>query len=92
MMWESIEITDKIVYLKKLIENSKESTIDEGDIQIVNALITGSLNTFDGEMGFDIQPHHMRFMKKLWDKAIKTQNDNSIISAIKKRTMKYYGI
>ena len=40
-------------------------------------------------MGFDIQPHHMRFMKKLWDKSIKAQNDDSIISAIKKRTMKF---
>jgi len=92
MMWESIEITDKIVYLKKLMENSKESTVDTGDIQIVNALITGSLNTFDGEMGFDIQPHHMMFMKKLWDTSINAQKDDSIISAIKKRTIKYYGI
>ena len=36
-------------------------------------------------MGFDIQPHHMKFMRELWDKHIETQKDNSIILKLRKR-------
>ena len=45
----------------------------DGDEYIINALITGSQNTFSGEMGFKIQPHHMKFMRELWDEHIQTQ-------------------
>ena len=58
----------------------------DGDELIINALITGSKNTFSGEMGFDIQPHHMKFMRELWDKHIETQKDNSIILKLREKS------
>ena len=58
----------------------------DGDELIINALITGSNNTFSGEMGFDIQPHHMKFMRELWDKHIETQKDNSIILKLREKS------
>ena len=57
-----------------------------GDELIINALITGSQNTFSGEMGFDIQPHHMKFMRELWDEHIETQRDNSIIIKLREKS------
>jgi hypothetical protein len=82
MKWDSVNITDKIHYLKRLLENS--SNVEEGDIYIVRALITGSQNTFSGEMGFEIQPHHIIFMRKLWNTAIENQIDDSIVTTIQK--------
>ena len=82
MRWEIVHITDKIHYLKRLLENSTNT--EEGDIYIVNALITGSLNTRDAddEYGFEIQPHHIKFMRKLWNTAIETQKDTSVVDSI----------
>ena len=37
-------------------------------------------------MGFDIQPHHMKFMRELWDKHIETQKDNSIILKLREKS------
>jgi hypothetical protein len=82
MKWDSVNITDKILYLKKLMENTEG--VDVGDIYIVRALITGSQNTFSGEMGFEIQPHHIEFMRKLWNTAIENQIDDSIVTTIQK--------
>ena len=83
MMWKSINITDKIKYLKQLMVNSKRKTFDDEDMYIVDALITGSLNDAeDDDFGFDIKSHHMEFMKKLWDKSIEAQKDNSVIMNI----------
>ena len=61
MKWDSINISDKIHYLKDVVMNSTK--YQKGDEYIINALITGSQNTFSGDMGFDIQPHHMKFME-----------------------------
>ena len=58
----------------------------DGDELIINALITGSNNTFSGEMGFDIQPHHMKFMRELWNEHIVTQKDNSIILKLREKS------
>ena len=58
----------------------------DGDELIINALITGSQNTFSGEMGFSIQPHHMKFMRELWDEHIETQKDNSIILKLREKS------
>ncbi len=82
MKWETVHITDKIHYLKRLLENS--SNAEEGDIYIVNALITGSLNTRDAddEYGFEIQPHHIKFMRNLWNTSIETQKDTSVVDSI----------
>ena len=84
MKWESVNITDRISCLKQLMGNCTGGIVDTHDEMIVNALLTGSLNTFTGDMGFDIQPHHMSYMKKLWDKSIKNQINDLVITSIKR--------
>lgn len=84
MKWDSVHITDKIYYLKELLNNSVETDgLDKHNTYIVDALITGSQNTYSGDMGFEIQPHHIKYLKKLWDSAIDNQIDNSITDSIK---------
>jgi len=82
--WDSVHISDKIHWLKDVLMNSTE--YKDGDEYIVNALITGSQNTFSGEMGFSIQPHHMKFMREMWDEHIQTQKDNSIILKLREKS------
>ncbi len=82
MKWDSVHISDKIHYLKDVVMNSTK--YEKGDEYIINALITGSQNTFSGEMGFSIEPHHMKFMRDTWNKHIDSQKDNTIIYKIKK--------
>ena len=84
MKWESVHISDKIHWLKDVVMNS--TTYKKGDETIINALITGSNNTFSGDMGFEIQPHHMKFMRELWDEHIDTQKDNSIILKLREKS------
>jgi|TARA_B100000900_G_scaffold32222_1_gene24414 hypothetical protein len=84
MNWDSVHISDKIHWLKDVVMNS--TTYKDGDELIINALITGSQNTFSGEMGFDIQPHHMKFMRELWDEHIETQKDDSIIIKLREKS------
>ena len=84
MNWDSVHISDKIHWLKDVLMNSTK--YKDGDEYIVNALITGSQNTFSGEMGFKIQPHHMKFMRELWDEHIETQKDDSIILKLRERS------
>ena len=84
MNWDSVHISDKIHWLKDVVMNSTK--YKNGDELIINALITGSQNTFSGEMGFDIQPHHMKFMRELWDEHIETQRDNSIIIKLREKS------
>ena len=84
MKWDNVHISDKIHWLKDVLMNS--TTYEDGDELIINALITGSQNTFSGEMGFDIQPHHMKFMRDLWNEHIETQRDNSIIIKLREKS------
>ena len=84
MNWESVHISDKIHWLKDVVMNS--TNYKDGDELIINALITGSKNTFSGEMGFDIQPHHMKYMRELWNEHIVTQKDNSIILKLREKS------
>ena len=84
MKWDTVHISDKIHWLKDVVMNS--TTYKEGDETIINALITGSNNTFSGDMGFEIQPHHMKFMRELWDEHIDTQKDNSIIVKLREKS------
>ena len=84
MNWDSVHISDKIHWLKDVLMNSTK--YKEGDEYIVNALITGSQNTFSGEMGFNIEPHHMKFMREMWDEHIQTQKDNSIILKLREKS------
>jgi len=37
-------------------------------------------------MGFEIQPHHMKYMRELWDEHIDTQKDNSIITKLREKS------
>ena len=84
MNWDSVHISDKIHWLKDVLMNSTK--YKKGDEYIVNALITGSQNTFSGEMGFDVQPHHMKFMREMWDEHIITQKDESIITKLREKS------
>ena len=84
MRWETVHISDKIHWLKDVVMNS--TNYKDGDELIINALITGSKNTFSGEMGFDIQPHHMKYMRELWNEHIVTQKDNSIITKLREKS------
>lgn len=84
MKWEAVHISDKIHWLKDVVMNS--TNYKDGDEFIINALITGSNNTFSGEMGFDIKPHHMKFMRELWNEHIDTQKDNSIILKLREKS------
>lgn len=84
MKWEAVHISDKIHWLKDVVMNS--TNYKDGDEYIINALITGSNNTFSGDMGFEIQPHHMKFMRELWDEHIDTQKDNSIILKLREKS------
>ena len=84
MKWEAVHISDKIHWLKDVLMNS--TNYKDGDEVIINALITGSNNTFSGDMGFEIQPHHMKFMRELWDEHIDTQKDNSIILKLREKS------
>ena len=84
MKWETVHITDKILYLKKVLLNSTE--YKDKDEYIVDALITGSRNTFSGEMGFEIEQHHLYYMRELWDKHIVTQKDNSVINELREKS------
>ena len=83
MKWENVHITDRILYLKKVLLNSTE--YKDKDEYIVDALITGSRNTFSGEMGFEIELHHLHYLRELWDKHIKTQKDNSVINELREK-------
>ena len=83
MNWNTIDITDKIFYLKDLMANATDSTFDASQFQIVDALITGSKNTYSGDVGFTMKPHHFKYMNTLWDTATKSQINDSIMKLIK---------
>lgn len=83
MKWEKVHITDRILYLKKVLMNSTK--YKDNDEYIVDALITGSRNTFSGEMGFEIEQHHLYYLRELWDKHIVTQKDNSVINELREK-------
>ena len=88
MKWDSVNITDKIHYLKELMVNTT-GTFDNAHYNIVNALITGSQNTYSGDMGFTIKEHHTSYMKSLWNTAIENQIDDSVVFKIKKNINKF---
>ena len=83
MKWDTVHISDKIEYLKEILSNSTEYDEVGLDIIIVNALITGSKNTFDGDLGFEMNDEHITWMRNLWNTHIITQKDESVINTIK---------
>jgi len=84
LSWKLVPMQTKIIFLKDLMENSVKGIFDVGDLHIVDALITGSTNQFRGELGFNIEQHHMFYMKSAWELAINNQIDDSITEPIKK--------
>ena len=82
LSWESVSLQDKILFLKSLAENCELGTFDSSDIHIMDALITGSANTYSGDLGFTIEKHHMLYMKSAWELAIKRQVDDSVTNVI----------
>jgi len=88
MGWDNISLSYKIMYLKELMENCIDSKFDNSDISTVNALITGSKNTYSGDLSFKFEKHHMDYLQSAWDLAIKYQRDDSIIHFIKKEIQK----
>jgi hypothetical protein len=88
MGWENISLSYKILYLKELMQNCSDGTFNKSDIYTVDALITGSRNTYSGELSFEFSKSHMNFLESAWDLAVKYQRDNSILYFIKKEIQK----
>jgi hypothetical protein len=89
MKWETVHITDKIHYLKELMMNTEPHTFDNGDLYIVDALITGSQNRFSGDMGFNVTDDHMNYMKRCWNTAVENQINDSVVEKIKQKINKF---
>jgi len=70
--------------LKSLMGNTVEGTFKEEDITVVNALISGSNNMFNGEIGFEFDNDHIMYLRNAWDTAINNQIDNTVINKLKK--------
>lgn len=88
MTWDSINISNKIIYLKALLLNSTTYK-DKSEYQL-NALITGSYNDYDtydidddDGLSFRIDDDDIRYMKELWNDVIDCQVDNYVIDQIK---------
>jgi hypothetical protein len=87
MKWDSVNMTDKIYYLKELMGNTTDC-FDSSQYHIADALITGSQNTYSGDMAFSIEEHHINYMRDLWNEAMDNQIDTSVILKIKKKVNK----
>jgi hypothetical protein len=87
MTWDTVNITNKIIFLRELVLNDVD--YKRGDEYILDALITGSQNTFSGDMGFVVQPHHTEYMKRKWDSTIVNQKDDSVVNEIKNKINKF---
>ena len=87
MTWDTVNITNKIIFLRELVLNDVD--YKRGDEYILDALITGSQNTFSGDMGFVVQPHHTEYMKRKWDSTIVNQKDDSVVEKIKQKINKF---
>ena len=87
MKWDNVNITNKIMFLRKLVLNDID--YKSGDEYILDALITGSQNTFSGDMGFVVQSHHTEYMKRKWDSTIVNQKDDSVVNEIKNKINKF---
>ena len=40
-------------------------------------------------MGFEVQSHHIEYMKRKWDSTIVNQKDNSVVEKIKQKINKF---
>ena len=82
LSWDLVSLQTKILFLKNLMGNCVDGTFDNSDLNIVDALITGSTNQFRGELGFNIEQHHMFYMKSAWELAVKSQKDDSVTNSV----------
>jgi hypothetical protein len=87
MKWDNVNITNKIIFLRELILNDID--YKRGDEYILDALITGSQNTYSGDIGFEVQSHHIAYMKRTWDSTVVNQKDDSIVNEIKNKINKF---
>ena len=87
MTWDNVNITNKIIFLRELVLNDVD--YKRGDEYILDALITGSQNTFSGDMGFVVQSHNTEYMKRKWDSTIVNQKDYSVVNEIKNKINKF---
>jgi len=87
MTWDNVNITNKIMFLRKLVLNDID--YKSGDEYILDALITGSQNTYSGDIGFEVQSHHIVYMKRTWDSTVVNQKDDSVVNEIKNKIEKY---
>lgn len=82
LSWDLVSLQTKILFLKNLMGNCVDGTFDNSDLNIVDALITGSYNNYSGDMRFEIQDYHMMYMKSAWELAIKSQKDDSVTNSV----------
>jgi len=87
MKWDNVNITNKIMFLRKLVLN--DINYKSGDEYILDALITGSQNTYSGDIGFEVQLHHIAYMKRKWDSTVVNQKDDSVVNEIKNKINKF---
>ena len=87
MKWDNVNITNKIMFLRKLVLNDID--YKSGDEYILDALITGSQNTYSGDIGFEVQSHHIEYMKRTWDSTVVNQKDDSVVNEIKNKINKF---
>lgn len=87
MTWDNVNITNKIMFLRKLVLNDID--YKSGDEYILDALITGSQNTYSGDIGFEVQSHHITYMKRTWDSTVVNQKDDSVVNEIKNKINKF---
>jgi hypothetical protein len=87
MKWDNVNITNKIMFLRKLVLNDID--YKSGDEYILDALITGSQNTYSGDIGFEVQSHHIVYMKRTWDSTVVNQKDDSVVNEIKNKINKF---
>lgn len=85
MTWDCIHITSKISYLRRLVENSEFTNRKQKTyIDIVEALMTGSINEYSGSIGFEMNEGHIGWLKDTWDVMIANQKDDLVINEIDK--------
>jgi hypothetical protein len=87
MKWDNVNITNKIMFLRKLVLNDID--YKSGDEYILDALITGSQNTYSGDIGVEVQSHHIVYMKRKWDSTVVNQKDDSVVNEIKNKINKF---
>jgi len=83
LSWDSVTLVNRIRFLKTLALNSTKGTFNSNDMCVIDALITGSMNNYSGDMKFNIEPHHMVYLQSAWNLAVSNQKNNVVLDSIK---------